>query len=503
MKTNIDKKNILDFQNPFNKKKKFDSGSIRFKLWITFLLFSLILLLLLWSLQFFFLNNYYATMKKNQTQGIFNNIQDSFAASNYDLSSLEKKIRTESSSNDLTIYLLDLNSQEIVLQVDGEDNRNTPLINGIRFSAELSELSNKLASTNLGQARLDTSNEPGRRAKIIGYASYLKDSEDKNEFAIFIFAPLVPIKSTISILRSQLIYVTLISMLLALALSLYLSNRISKPIKDITASAAKMGEGNYNVKFQGGQYTEIQELAETLTHAQSELEKTCMYQKDLIANVSHDLRTPLTMIKSYGEMIRDLSGDNPEKRNAHLKVIIEETDRLNSLVTDMLSLSQMQARNIVLERTSFNINKYITELIDSYKILEENEGYHIVYNHDDCPHMVFADQAKIKQVINNLLNNAIKYCGEDKKIIVNLNKKGKWVRFSVTDHGQGIAPDEINHIWERYYKSSTHHARPTEGSGLGLSIVKEILVLHKARFNVESEIGKGSTFWFELPIVKK
>jgi len=208
------------------------------------------------------------------------------------------------------------------------------------------------------------------------------------------------------------------------------------------------------------------------------------------------------MIKSYAEMIRDLSGDNPPKRNAHLNVIIEETDRLNSLVNDMLNLSRMQSRKIVLEKAPFDFGKAAEAILSSYDILTENDGYHIEFNCDSSTFMVNGDEAKIKQVMSNLINNAVKYCGEDKKIIVDVNRVGKKVRFAVTDHGKGIAPDEVTHVWERYYKSSTHHVRPTDGSGLGLSIVKEILNLHKADFDVTSEVGKGSTFWFQLPTIR-
>ena len=285
-------------------------------------------------------------------------------------------------------------------------------------------------------------------------------------------------------------------------LFLNLSNRISKPLKAITASAAEMGKGNYVVKFSGGHYTEITELAETLANAEAELEKTDMYQKDLIANVSHDLRTPLTMIKSYAEMVRDLSGNNPVKRDAHLGVIIEEADRLNLLVTDMLNLSRMQSRSIVLEKKAFDLRKAADSTLAAYDILIEHDSYDIKFHKDPGKFIVNGDEAKLKQVMNNLINNAVKYCGADKQIIVKLKKVGRKVRFSVTDHGKGIAPDEISHVWERYYKSSTHHVRPTEGSGLGLSIVKEILRLHKASFDVKSKLGEGSTFWFELPMEK-
>lgn len=135
-----------------------------------------------------------------------------------------------------------------------------------------------------------------------------------------------------------------------------------------------MGKGNYGVKFQGGHYTEIVELADTLTNASRELEKTDMYQKDLIANVSHDLRTPLTMIKSYAEMIRDLSGDNPEKRASHLAVIIDEADRLNVLVNDMLNMSRMQNRTITIERSNFDLKTTAESLLASYDLLAEQEG---------------------------------------------------------------------------------------------------------------------------------
>ena len=337
--------------------------------------------------------------------------------------------------------------------------------------------------------------------KTLAYGSQILDA-DGNEANLYIFSPLYPVSSTVSILRHQLFYVTALTLVLAFTLAIYFANRISKPIKSMTDTAKEMGKGNYGVKFKGGHYSEIVELADTLTNASRELEKTDMYQKDLIANVSHDLRTPLTMIKSYAEMIRDLSGDNPEKREAHLNVIIDETNRLNTLVNDMLNMSKMQSRSITIERSNFDIKATAESLLASYDILAEQEGYKIKFN-CPAPIIVNGDEAKIKQVLSNLITNAVKYCGEDKEIIINIRKTGRKMRCEVIDHGAGIAPDEINHVWERYYKSSTHHVRPTEGSGLGLSIVKEILTLHRANYGVNSKLGKGSTFWFEMDIVRE
>ena len=483
-----------------SKINKLDLNSIKFKLWAYFITFAVILLCLIWLLQISFLNLYYEEMKSNETSRIANQIKNSFASEDYDIDDLKTTINSLSTHNDMTIIVMDNNGNFVISTTSKNDMEPLTQDFSGRYALDIAELNQKLSESKLDSV---TKRSFGRgNSHTLEFACYLNGDADTSTYTLFIFSPLQPVQSTINILRSQLVYITIISVLLALALALYLANRISKPIKDITNSAAEMGKGNYNVKFHGGHYSEIVELADTLTTAESELEKTDMYQKDLIANVSHDLRTPLTMIKSYAEMIRDLSGDNPTKRNAHLNVIIEETDRLNSLVNDMLNLSRMQSRKIVLEKAPFDFGKAAEAILSSYDILMENDGYHIDFNCDNATFMVNGDEAKIKQVMSNLINNAVKYCGEDKTIIVNVKRSGKKVLFSVTDHGKGIAPDEINHVWERYYKSSTHHVRPTDGSGLGLSIVKEILNLHKADFDVESEPGKGSSFWFQLPVLR-
>ncbi len=480
-------------------KIKFDFRSIRFRLWLTFLGFALLILGLIWCLQILFMNTYYEEMKTSETSKIAATIKTSYAANNYSIESLQNTIDELANENDVTILILD-SSGEYMINTDERNLINFRENLPERYASDIAELYVKLQESKFGSASNISTGRMNNRT--MEFASYLTNAAGENEYIMFLFSPLFPVQSTVSILRSQLVYITIIAILLALAMSLLLANRIARPIKQITRSAAEMGKGNYGVKFQGGHFTEIDELAETLTKAEGELEKTDMYQKDLIANVSHDLRTPLTMIKSYGEMIRDLSGDNPEKRNAHLAVIIEETDRLNSLVNDMLNLSRMQSRKIALEMEPFDFVHTVEATMSSYDILSENEGYRFEFTCDPGPLIVHADEAKIRQVMANLINNAVKYCGEDKLIQVEVKRNGRKVRFSVTDHGQGIAPDEITHVWERYYKSSTHHVRSTEGSGLGLSIVKEILNLHKADFDVESELGKGSTFWFELALMK-
>jgi signal transduction histidine kinase len=199
-------------------------------------------------------------------------------------------------------------------------------------------------------------------------------------------------------------------------------------------------------------------------------------------------------------MIRDLYGDIPEKREKLLEVIIEEADRLNILVSDLLALSKMQSGAITINIEEFNIKEEIDNIFMYYKLLLEEEGYTI--NVDCADNLtVRGDAARIKQVFSNLINNAFKFCGEDKTVNVFVQKKGRYALCQIQDHGVGIPEDELPRIWERYYKSSSNMVRSTTGSGLGLSIVKEILSLHKANYGVNSTVGEGTTFWFELELV--
>ena len=139
--------------------------------------------------------------------------------------------------------------------------------------------------------------------------------------------------------------------------------------------------------------------------------------------------------------------------------------------------------------------------MQTYRIMEQEEGYSFQFQ-CNSDYYVVADEEKIKQVITNLFTNAIKFCGDDKAVIVSLKKRGRTVTFRVEDHGPGITPEELDHIWERYYRSSSNMKREKEGTGLGLSICKEILTQHKVKFGTESTVGEGSQFWFELECVR-
>ena len=491
-------------------KLKINTKSIKFKMWLYFVLFAAVLMAVLWIIQVFLLNNLYGTMKISQTHSVSREIETAFR--HYDSKEFLERVDEISDSYDMYVYIVSYDGKTtyyspsvedyaIVPDVETKDEDRPDFYNATQhpmgmYESELRSLNEKMMNEGGTVYMRFRGSDKSQEILACGNVLNAKSKEDR---IVYIFTPLWPVSSTIKILKNQLIIVTIVSLILACLISFYLSTRISRPIRKINHSAKRLAGGEYGIVFKGGSYSELNDLADTLTSASIELEKSDMMQKDLIANVSHDLRTPLTMVKSYAEMIRDISGDNPEKREEHLQVIINETDRLNALVEDLLAVSRAQSGKMSLDYSNFNLSEIVERIINTYKVLEE-EGYKFNL---DCSSDIFveADAEKIKQVISNLISNAIKFCGDDKVINISLKKRVRIVRCSIEDHGNGIPADELNHIWERYYRSSSNGQRAAEGSGLGLSICKEILSVHKADFGVDSTVGKGTTFWFELKTI--
>ncbi len=302
-------------------------------------------------------------------------------------------------------------------------------------------------------------------------------------------------------LRWMSVITALVAVVLAFVVSGFVAASITRPVTEITARAQELARGNYDLHFRKDYFcAELRELSDALECARSEIAKADTMQKELIANVSHDFKTPLTMIKAYASMIREISGDNKQKRDAHAKVIIDECDRLTMLVSDLLDLSKLRAGAGGEEkRTVFNLSEEVCAVAERFSYLTETEGYAIETDVEDGLYTC-ANKERIAQVFYNLIGNAVNYTGEDKRVRVKLFRKGENARFEVIDSGKGIPADEVDTIWDRYYRSGASHKRPVSGTGLGLSIVKNILLQHDCPFGVISEQGKGSCFWAEFPL---
>lgn len=308
--------------------------------------------------------------------------------------------------------------------------------------------------------------------------------------------------NTMNTVQIYMIIVCIFVVLIAFLISYSIAQKISEPLKSLTSTANKMAKGDYNVKFASAEYQEIAQLSDTLNYACAEIKKTDGFQKELLANVSHDLKTPLTMIKAYASMIKEISGDNPEKRNQHLQVIIDEADRLAGLVNDVLNMSKISSDINQINKKVFNLTDFLYGIMQKFEYLRDMQGYDFIVDIDPDLYTC-ADEGKIGQVLYNLISNAVNYTGEDKKVYVSLkyDKQSNRIRFTVRDTGKGIAKEDLPSIWNRYYRVKETHARPVKGTGLGLPIVKTILEKHAFDFGADSELGKGSQFWVDFPEV--
>lgn len=316
---------------------------------------------------------------------------------------------------------------------------------------------------------------------------------------IMVSGNITPLNATTETLASQMRYIALFMIVAVAILTLLMYRHIAKPIIGITSNAKQLPQGKYTIDPKTNRYKEAADLNNTLVQAANDIQKADKAKRDLISNVSHDLRTPLTMIGGYGEMMIDLP---EEKTDENIQVIVDETKRLNALVNDLLDMSRLQDGRIVLHKEVFDISALLKTQLQKYDVYRMQEGYTIESELLDTIY-VNADKKRIEQVINNFLNNAVNYGGEAKHIIVREIKKENVVRIEVQDFGEGIDPEDLDNIWDRYYKVDKEHVRVANGSGIGLNIVKQLLELHGVPYGVKSSKGKGSTFYFEMPIEKR
>lgn len=329
--------------------------------------------------------------------------------------------------------------------------------------------------------------------------NHVFELEDGSTIALTFHARISPVDATVSTLQVQLYILTGFLIVIAILMGIIISNRISKPIEQINKSAKVLAAGRYDVRFDGHGFREITELSDTLNTAAEELSKVDRLRKELLANVSHDLRTPLALIYSYAEMMHDF----PEEiTGEQTQVIMDETRRLSGLVNDILDISQLETGNLQLNKSMYCLTESLSNTIERTGALVEKDGIRIHFQGDDDVY-VQADERKITQVFYNLLVNAIHYSGKDKEIHVRMKVSGKNVRIEVEDKGEGIAQEDLPAIWDRYYKVDKEHKRAAAGTGLGLSIVKNVMELHGGTYGVESVVGQGSTFWFQLEIAKE
>ncbi len=478
---------------------KLDRHGIRFQIWFFYLLFAVLIVLLLGVLQFSLIKPYYRNNQIRTVREVSAEIKRFIIDENSNPESISKATQITVDNNVCVNIIND--SGRVVYEADS-------LGSGCVFHASVKDIENSPVAMNDGRAMreyllansneisINLNNERSRQEMVV-YGQTIR--ANLGNFYIFVNSPLEPMDSIVEFFSQQYLLYTVIVVVIASVVSFLISRSLSEPIVRMQKEAEKLTHADYSAAFNGGAYTETKELAATLNGATDKLAQIDELRKDLIANVSHDIKTPLTSIKAYAEMIKDISGDIPAKREEHLDVIISEANYLNQLVSDMSELSKMQSGNYTLHAANFDLAMKIRDIIRNNMVLIDEAGLRVETHLPDLL-TVYADETKIAQVIYNFLSNAIKHSPEGTVIEVTAYRKNdeETVRVEVRDHGEGISEADLPNIWDRYQKSSRSFSRSITSTGLGLAIVKAILDTHHARYGVESKLGEGSMFWFEL-----
>lgn len=473
--------------NAHKRKYAARATGISWRLFGTLVLFVVLSLLVIWIFQIVLLNDFYEKSKMDE----FNVSEDMIFEYISDIENMKLNVYMRSAETDTCIRLFSVVDGK-ASEIASSDVNPACMVHHVEGYG-LSQLYKQ--AENEGGVFSKKIMTPSDDVKVLNtiYVSIKTDAEG-NEYILMMESELIPLNATVKTLQRQFGWIMCILIMGALVVALAISKIICIPLQKMSRSAHKLAKGDYKSKFDGGGYKEADELAQALNYAAEELAKTDDLQHELIANISHDLRTPLTMIKGYGEVMRDIPGENTPE---NVQVIIDETERLAELVNDMLDLSKIRAGTRKPECEAINLTSTVSAVLKRYEKLTEKDGYNITFDFDGEV-FINADRTMILQVIYNLVNNALNYTGEDKKVSIVQSVWDNNVRISVMDSGEGIAEQDMPYIWDRYYKVDKVHKRAKIGTGLGLSIVKGILESHGATYGVESRVGEGSNFWFEF-----
>ena len=467
--------------------------SIRAKLWVGMMILVGVIIVLLWLFQIVFLDKFYTVLEidgvKKSAESIVEDIEKLTEVNQInDTESILNAIEKFINEKQLSIEVIDPD-YNVIYQGTSGSNSNMP---GVMQEAFL-EVS-KSAMKGEESKQVVTHPKYGYDFMVIGIPI---SNGNTIEGVMIVTMPLASIGETVDILKSQLIIITCVLFVVSLLISYQLSKNFANPISKISRQADSYAKGEYQIRINHISDDEIGKLAKQMNDMGESLARNDVLQKELIANVSHELRTPLTLIRGYAETLRDVTGENREKREKQLGIIIEESERLGNIVEDILNLSRLQAGAVTLSIENFSLKEMLTSIKEHFELGEMGKHLDLV-GVSELEENLLGDKDSIQQVFYNLIGNAFRHSRANQSVVVAAMPNEKTVRIEVRDRGEGIAEEDIEHVFERYYKGKRTDGKKGDGTGLGLAIVKSILDMHQVPYGVESKLGEGTVFWFEL-----
>jgi two-component system phosphate regulon sensor histidine kinase PhoR len=298
----------------------------------------------------------------------------------------------------------------------------------------------------------------------------------------------------------------MLAILIALTVAYFISKSITFPIGQMQDVAQRIAKGDFSRKVKIKSKDELGELAKSLNLMSDELQQKIESLKrmdrirtDFVANVSHELKTPLTLIKGYTETLEDKAIDDKEKARKFISIIKEHVNRLENIINDLLSLSELELSKNSIEKIEFDIKQLMDEVMMGFGHALDAKQQQLNINSQGDNFRIFADKDKIEQVFVNLIDNAIKYTKDNGRINISLNEQPDTINITVEDNGIGIAKEHLSRVFERFYRVDKARSRELGGTGLGLGIAKHIVMAHGGKIHIESQIDMGTKVFVTLP----
>lgn len=291
----------------------------------------------------------------------------------------------------------------------------------------------------------------------------------------------------------------LFTLLIGILLTFYLTKVISKPLIKIGEATREIAKGDFDIELSISNHDEVGQLAEDIRDMTKQLKEFRDSKRQFISHVSHDLRTPITYIKGYSAIMRDMSVIEDKELRRNLDVIYNEAKRMEYLVSDLFQLTKLEEGKISLQKEDTNIKPWLESIIASRQLMLDNLSLTCEIGADKSDVIVSIDQQRLGQAVINMIENSIRYTPKGGHIFINVSEKEAGVTIEIQDNGIGIRKEDLPQIWERFYRVDQSRTSESGGSGLGLAIVKEIVEVHGGSVDVKSTEGKGTSFYLNIP----
>jgi len=475
---------------------------------VTFIFLLIGTILLCWLLNSTLLEPYYRSIKQETLLSAYTNINGAVVAGSVDSEEFEIELQKLCGIYNIDVIIVDADSKTVISSVSDANILTRKLLDNVFLEGRDKEVVEQTDDYTMEYAV-----DPRTKIKYIEMWGVL---ENGNLFMIR--SALEGIRDSVQVSNRFLAYAGIVAACLGVMIILYVSRKITTPLLELTELSRKMAKLDFEAKYTGDDENEIGVLgahfngmSETLEKTISELktannelqkdietkEKIDEMRKEFLANVSHELKTPIALVMGYAEGLKDCIHDDAESREFYCDVIIDETEKMNTMVKKLLTLNQLEFGNDVVAMERFDIVELVRNYIQSCNILIRQNNLTVKLDSDEEAIFAWGDEFKIEEVFMNYFSNAMNHADGEKEIYVRIHKENGIVRVSVFNTGAPIPKESLDHLWEKFYKVDKARTREYGGSGIGLSIVKAVMESMNQKYGV-TNYDNGVEFWFEL-----